>query len=145
MVPLTESAAETVNTGDVRATLERRHAALSPLIGGRREGSLTHHGGGGEQLAVAGLLPAVLERTGALAGFALEHDVLALLRGAVGVAPGLRGLHCGRAKRRLEESGGRVMADVLQWLIIFHHWGRSRARCVNQRLSTDGSRLSEGH
>lgn len=74
-----------VNTGDV----ELRHRALSRLMGRVREGSLTHHRGGGQQFAVAGLLPAVLERTGALAGFAPEHDVLALLRGAVGVAPRL--------------------------------------------------------
>lgn len=62
---------------------------LGCLTGRAREGRLTHQRGGGQQFAVAGLLPAVLEWTGALAGFALEHDVLPLLRGAVGVAPRL--------------------------------------------------------
>lgn len=85
MVPLAESAAEMVNTGEV----EPCRQVLSRLIGGVGKGSLTHHGGGGQQFVVAGLLPAVLERTGALAGFALEDDVLPLLRGAVGVAPRL--------------------------------------------------------
>lgn len=65
------------------------------------KGGLTHQRGGGQQFVVAGLLPAVLEWTGALAGLALEDDVLALLRGAVGVAPGLRRLHCGKEKKRV--------------------------------------------
>lgn len=86
------------------------------MIGRERVGGgLTQQRGGGQQFVVAGLLPAVLEWTGALAGLALEDDVLALLRGAVGVAPGLRRLHCGKGKQRVRRGrapGGRESSRI---------------------------------
>lgn len=73
---------------------------LTVLIGG----SITHHSGAGQQLAVAGLLPTVLHGVGALVGYAPQHNVFAFLHGAFGVAPGLGRLHCGaREWRRVFE------------------------------------------
>lgn len=92
-----------------------------------REDLLTHHRGGGQQFRIAGLLPAVLERTGTLAGFALEHNVLPLLRGAVGVAPRLGRLHCGRQWECLEKSGAIVMTDKVLTL-----------QCCNDLPTTGG-------
>lgn len=58
------------------------------------KGSITQHSGGGQQFAVAGLLPDVLQGVGALTGYALQHNIFALLCGAFGVAPGRGRLHC---------------------------------------------------
>lgn len=85
-----DGAAQWICSGEgEHSDVERPDGELGCLTGRAREGRLTHQSGGGQQFAVAGLLPVVLEWTGALAGFALEHDVLPLLRGAVGVAPRL--------------------------------------------------------
>lgn len=56
--------------------------------------SITQHSSGGQQLAVTGLLPAVLQGVSALTRFAPQDNVFALLCGALGVAPGLGRLHC---------------------------------------------------
>lgn len=63
---------------------------------------LTQHGRGRQQLVVAGLLPAVLQRVGALVGQAPQHDVFALLGGALGGAARLGRLHCGEGTQRRE-------------------------------------------
>lgn len=62
------------------------------------EGSITHQSGGGQQLVVAGLLPAVFEGVGALLRNAPQHNVFAFLCGALSVAPGLGWLHCGEKR-----------------------------------------------
>lgn len=62
-------------------------------------GSLTEHSGAGQQLAVAGLEPAVLQGSGALVRYAPQHNVFAFLCGAFGVAPGLGWLHCGEKRK----------------------------------------------
>lgn len=80
--------------------------------------AITHHSGAGQQLAVAGLLPAVLQGVGALGRFAPQHNVFAFLHGAFGVAPGLGWLHYGERRdggERLREGKNNRHDQVATW------------------------------
>ena len=78
---------------------------------------VTQHGGGGEQLAVADLLPDVLQGVGSLGGHASQHHVLAHLGGALSVAPGPGGLLCGHTAGGPggERGGRRHQVDNTRW------------------------------